>query len=227
MAKKNGDTVQTDSDLQTVPEMADLEGKPESAMTKAPTVSSELVSLKPLELGDDIDLLDVVRSLKGESSREIEVISAGKTAYWPGNTPRMVVAGRLQGVREVPTRLVIKGKQLKATLYTLLLTQPCYGMVPSKVTADGEVLDAHLEVIPSGKIVTVLERAMLRDLRFRMGQEVFIGCKGKQHSANGFDYYEYVVVGMRQTAAEVQASAQMAMAHMQAKAMEQSNPPNE
>lgn len=211
--------------VQTVTEMVEPDANPDSnaqsAMVKGST--GELVSLKPLELGDDIDLLDVVRAIKGDSSREIEIISAGKTAYWPGNQPRMVVAGRLQSMREVPTRLVIKEKQVKATLYTMLLTQPCYGMVPTKTTADGEVIDAHIEVIPPGQIVTVLERAMLRDLRFRLGQEVFIGCKGKQRSGNGFSYYEYVVIGVRQTPAEMQASAQMAMANMQAKSLDQNN----
>jgi hypothetical protein len=214
MAKRNQTTeevgLSSQSDEGNPPELADEPGD-QTSSAMIPEVKAELA---PLTIPDDQDFMDVIRAIA--PTAEMEVIVAGKTPYWPGNIPKMVCAGRLQGWREIPTRLVVSGVQLKAILHTVELMHPCYAVTPD----DGEMV-----VLPKGKIVTVLERTMLKDLRDRIGQIVFIGCVGKRASKNGFSYYEYKVMGLRQTPQEMQASAQMSMAKNQARMLEQANAP--
>jgi hypothetical protein len=159
---------------------------------------------------------DQMRALEdalGLDSAEVEVIAGGKLPFWPAYAGAIIV-GTIQSRREVETRW--KSPQNPngiVGLYTVLIQKrPCLAG-----TLDGEVFE-----LQPGDSIQVLERSVLKELQFRIGQQVGILCVGKV-SGKQFNYWDYRIVGERRSAEQVQAAAQMAMAQLQTKQLSAKN----
>lgn len=126
----------------------------------------------------------------GDSMADLEVIVAGKLPFWPALAGAMLV-GTLENVNDIDTKFGSVG------VYTVSVDKPCLAG-----NADGELFELR-----PGELITVLERTVMKALRTHVGQKVGIVCTGKAHSKNGFDYYDYRIVGKRRTAEEKQLNA--------------------
>jgi hypothetical protein len=205
MSKKNKDAAMmsdaesvTDDENEGSTNLATRDENIESALTMA----SDERTLAIAAMSDKEQMEELVKLLDCHPE-EIEAIATGRLPFWPAIPGKMVV-GVLVGQREVPTRFGT------AKLYTLNLKRPSIA-----ATLDGEVFE-----LPAGENISILERIVLKELAMREGQEIGILCAGKKKTRSGkFEYWDYKIAGVRRTAEQVQASAQMAMARLQVRAL--------
>lgn len=169
--------------------------------------AQKLATLTPREQ------LKALEDIMGVDSADVEVIAAGKLPFWPAYAGA-VIKGTIQNRREVSTQFKTPLNPTGVVgLYTFRVEdKPCMG-----ATLDGEVFE-----VQPGDSITVLERAVMKELRTRIGQTVAILCVGKEKGRT-FSYWDYKIVGQKRDAAQIQAAAQLAMANLQAKQLEAGN----
>lgn len=175
------------------------ETETETALATADTKSA---AVSIAELSDRAQMEQLQLMLDCEPA-EIEAIATGRLPFWPA-IPGLMLHGVVAGHRDIPTAYGL------ARLYTLTLKKPAAAQ-----TLDGEIFE-----LPAGEQISVLERTVLRELETREGQEVGILNAGKK-AGKKFSYWDYKIVGVRRTAEQVQAAAQMAMARMQSAQLRQ------
>jgi hypothetical protein len=207
MSKKNKDAAMRD-DAESVTDEERTEGGEESTdLVTRQTEAMANLGVRALDIegmSDDEQMTELEKLLDCRPE-EIEAIATGRLPFWPAMAGQLI-HGVLVGQREVPTRFGT------AKLYTLNLKRPAVAQ-----TLDGEIFE-----LPAGENISVLERVVLKELAMREGQEVGILCVGKKRREGAkFAYWDYKIVGRRQSPAEVQAAAQKAMARMQMRALPQ------
>lgn len=193
--------------------MSKEEKKAGADLTKAaPQAMSQVVQdltkeAQKLATATPKEQLRALEDLMGVDSADVEVIAAGKLPFWPAYAGA-VIKGTIQNRREVATQYKTpQNPNGVVGLYTLRVEdRPCMG-----ATLDGEVFE-----VQPGENITVLERAVMEELRTRIGQKVAILCVGKQKGRT-FSYWDYKIVGQKRSAEEIQAASQLAMANLQAR----------
>ncbi len=154
--------------------------------------------------------LKALEESMGIDAQDVEVIAAGKLPFWPAFAGAMCI-GTIQSRREVPTSFGSVG------VYTVKLEKKdCLA-----ATLDGEVFE-----LPPGDLITVLERAVLKELQTRIGQTVGILCTGKVKGSE-YSYWDYKILGVKRSAEQIQAASMQAMAGVQAKQLEARNDASE
>jgi|SRR6185369_1452874 len=148
---------------------------------------------------------------------EIEVIAAGKLPFWPALAGAEIV-GVINARRDVVTRFKSERNPTgEIGVYTFTVSKPCLAG-----TLDGEIYQ-----LDAGDSITVLERKVLEELKTRIGQKVAIHCVGKVLNKEGNEYWDYIVVGARRTAEQIQAASMQAMVAMQQKQLEAAKTANQ
>lgn len=134
------------------------------------------------------DQLRALQAAMDLNDADVEIIAAGKLPFWPALAGAMIV-GTIVGYDVRQTRLKDKetGENMSVGVYTFQVDRPTLAG-----NSDGEVFEAA-----KGDVLTVLERKVIEKLRGREGQKVGILCLGKVTGSNGFDYYDYKIVGFR------------------------------
>jgi hypothetical protein len=191
MAKKDSKEAAMESDALAVT------GQEEPSTGLATTGQNTGLDVSKLS---DKEQVEALERLLDCSAAEIEAIATGRLPFWPAIAGQIAV-GTIVGQREVPTRFGI------ARLYTMTLSKPALAQ-----TLDGEIFE-----LPIGENISILERAVLKELTMREGQKLAIVNAGKKLGSSGFSYWDYKIVGVQRTSAQIQAAAQMAMARMQAR----------
>jgi len=108
--------------------------------------------------------------------------------FWPA-ARGLVIRGKVLGVEDRQTNLVVDGKPSKARFYTLELTAPCIA-IRSADMKPGEQFPKAVECQP-GMHVAVLERTILRRLESSIGKEVIIYCDGLDRTKRGLKLWKY------------------------------------
>lgn len=124
----------------------------------------------------------------GESAKDWTVgISGGADHYWQAEKDN-VLRGIVLSYDSRPTQKVINGRVLIAGFYTVQLTAPCVGVE----SATGTVVE-----LATGKLISVLERSMLTELKdkesnaYAIGKEIILVCDGKSETKSGNDLWRY------------------------------------
>lgn len=190
------------------------------AVTKAtPNADGEMVpAARGVLVGtQEEQIAALYASLGVTDPSQIEVIVSGKLPFWPA-IPGALLTGVIQGRRVIPTRYKTpQNPDGLVGMYTVKLTKPGIGgMVQSESGKTPTVVMLDLD---SGNSLTVLERAMLKEMENRVGQTVSILCVGKTMGQNGFEYWDYRVIGLPRTHEQIQSAALMAMAATQSRAL--------
>lgn len=189
------------------------------AVTKAtPNADGEMVpAARGVLVGtQEEQIAALYASLGVTDPSQIEVILSGKLPFWPA-IPGALLTGVIQGRRVQPTRFKSpKNPDGLVGIYTINLLKPGIGaMVESKSGALPTVVMLDLD---AGNNVTVLERALLKDMETRIGQTVSILCVGKVMGKE-FEYWDYRIIGLPRTHEQIQSAALMAMAATQSRAL--------
>lgn len=152
-----------------------------------------------------VQQLKALEEALGIDAADVEVVAAGSLPFWPAFAGA-IVCGTIQGYREVSTKFKTPANPNgNVGIYTLRVERlPCLGG-----TLDGEVFD-----VQPGDLVTVLERTVIKELRTRIGQKVAILCMGKKSGRNGFDYWDYKIVGEKRSLEEVRLANELASANI-------------
>lgn len=145
---------------------------------------------------------------------QVEVIAGGKLPFWPA-IAGAVLAGTITGRRDIPTRFKTReNPQGLVGVYTIQLKRPAVGAMMTVADSKGTMALEYMD-LPAGQAVTVIERAMLKELSSRLNQDIAILCVGQVPGRNGFSYWDYRIIGIKRTAEQISAGAMAAMAEMQ------------
>ena len=182
-------------------------------VSNIPDVNALTVQAQQLSKMQGSAQLKALEEAMGIDSADIEVIAAGSLPFWPAFAGAVLV-GTIQGRREVKTQFKTPlNPDGLVGVYTLRVeNRTCLAG-----TLDGEIFELH-----PGDAITVLERAVMKELRTRIGQKVGILCVGKKEGKQ-FSYWDYKILGQRRSAEEIQAASQQFMASVQAKQLEAHN----
>jgi hypothetical protein len=208
LSKAADSATEDPSDTAMVPENGDgtanlaTTAKAQGAMLDLTQMAQRTALLKSDEQMEALELA------MGIDKAEIETIAAGSLPFWPA-FPGAMIIGTVQSSRQVPTRFKTPNNPKGlVTLYTVAVEKSCLAG-----TLDGEIYETE-----PGDLISVLERAVLKELATRIGQKVGILCVGKKEGKE-FSYWDYKIVGKRRSPQEIQASAQLAMANTQVRAL--------
>lgn len=127
--------------------------------------------------GSLVKFEDLIKLVAGKDNIEVEMIIVGSNAgYWAPEAGAGI-HGILVNRFEVDTQYGMVG------LYTVQVGDriPC-----TYSTKDGELFTAK-----PGDLVSVLERAMLKQLAGHIGKEVVIQCLGKSETTDGNTLWNY------------------------------------
>ncbi len=146
------------------------------------------------------DRMEALRNLLGGEPGSVEAIASGKLPFWPAGKD-LVLCGTIESRREFQGKKNADNPTGMVGVYTLLIQkQEC-----AAGTTDGEVFLAQ-----PGERIQVLERAIMKDWRQRIGQTVAVVCEGKKPTKSGNEYWDYLIVGTKMSTSEIERANALA-----------------
>lgn len=145
--------------------------------------------------------MKALQEMLGGDAGDVEVILGGTLPFWPA-----VAGAVLVGViQNYSTRITKYKNEKNPTGEVGLYTFQVQERSALAGTSDGEVFE-----VQPGDLINVLERDVMKEFRTHIGQRVAVLNLGKKMGRNGFEYWDYKVIGKRRTAEQIQAANALA-----------------